>query len=117
MSRSPDNGAYRTHVTIQALSEDADALGQLVETWTTVATLWARKRQATGGERQNAVQAKAVAEYVLETWHPRSLVTVTPSHRCLIDGVPYGISLVDNLGDRNETLLIYVTRQVLPVES
>lgn len=117
MSPPPNTGSYRTKALIQALTETADALGQMVQTWDTVATVWGRRRQTTGGERANANQQKALADYVFETWHPQSLVTITASHRVLINGLPLGISRVENVGDRNETALLYLTDQALPAES
>ena len=111
-------GDRRTRVRIQQMTEASDSYGQLQpDPWSTVATVWCLKRALTGREATNAQQTKATVAFVLETWHPRSLVDVTPAMRCVVDGKPYGISWVDDVDGRHETLRIYCTQPVLPPET
>lgn len=112
-----DFGMRRTPVTIQALTETADPLGQLLKIWTDVCIVWCLKRALSGRELLNASQTKSVAEFVLETWYPQSLVTLTAQHRLLIGGVVHGISWTNNVDDLNETILIYCTAPLVPVEA
>jgi SPP1 family predicted phage head-tail adaptor len=105
-------GDRRTKVAIQAETRVNDAFGQPIPTWATVATVRARKRQLTGREVFHANSIDALADFVLETHWPQTLVTVTETMRCLIDGVYFSISRVDNLEDANRTLLIYITKSL-----
>jgi SPP1 family predicted phage head-tail adaptor len=106
-------GPRRTKVQIQAETLTPDALNQLIPSWTTIATVRGLKRDLSGDEVTNASQTKAIADSVIETWYLPS-ITVTPAHRLLINGAQLGIRRVVNVEDKNETLLIYCTGQIVP---
>ena len=110
-------GEYRTPFAVQALSQTPDSVGQPQPQWATVANLWGRKRGLSGTEATNALQTKAVVSFVVETRHPRSLVTIDPTMRLLVDGSIYGIEWTNDVDDRHETLLIFCKQQVTPAGS
>lgn len=114
MSKRP--GERRTHATFQAITETADALGQFQPTWSTIATAWCLKRQLSAREILATQQLQASADFVLETWVLPSL-PITPQHQVVINSQAYGISRVDNLDDRNETMRIYCAITVTPEEA
>jgi head-tail adaptor len=103
-------GDRRTSVTVQAETRAKDAFNQPIPTWSTVATLWCRKRQLSGREIFHAQSQDAIVHSVLETQWPQSLVTIDEKMRCLIDGIYYGIAWFDNVDNANHTLLIYITK-------
>lgn len=58
-----DPGQLDQRVTLQSVSSTTDAGGGRVETWATVATLWANVRPLSGRERLQADQIESPANY------------------------------------------------------
>ena len=58
---------YRHRGTIQRLGTTLDSRGQRVETWSTVATVFYRRTDATGGEVIRGRQMAAESTHLIET--------------------------------------------------
>ena len=99
-------GRMRHRVTIQRLTQAQDALGQATDTWTDVATVWARMRPRTGQERY--VESGEHAELSHEVLM-RHGVSVTVEDRLLYDGRYFDIESVINYHERDRFLLLMVS--------
>lgn len=75
-------------VVIQTFSEERDAAGQPVKTWSTFATVWAEKRDMRGSERFDAQQ---IVDDEVATFVIRWLAGVTAEMRVVADGRTYEI--------------------------
>lgn len=93
-----------TRVAIQSYTATRDATGGEVETWATVATLWAQVRATGGGERY--INQQIVAQ-VTHTVSLRYTAGITPKMRVLIGSRVLDIQQVQNVDERNiETRLL-----------
>lgn len=108
-------GRRRTPVRLQLNTPTRDRLGQTQPHWATVATLWGYLRPATGRELAVAGQQNATLSHVVETRWPGDLVTVTPLLRLQVGASRYlNITWVDNVEQRNRTLMIGCVERALP---
>ena len=78
-----DAGSLDQRVTLQSLGYTTDAGGGRVETWTTVATVWAHVRPMSGRERLQADQLESPANYKVTI---RRRTDVTAAKRILWQG-------------------------------
>jgi SPP1 family predicted phage head-tail adaptor len=83
---------------IQSRTLTPNAYGEQIETFTTLATVWAGKLELSGQEQLLAqqVSAETIIKYRIR-W--RSDVTATC--RLVVDGVTYGIQYIAELGRRD----------------
>ena len=72
-------GRLRHRITIQTRTQTQDAYGQPSDTWSTLATVWARIEDARGNERLAALQVRAEVSRMVTI---RYLSTVT--ERCRV---------------------------------
>lgn len=93
-------GTLDRRLTLQSLSTAPDSVGQPVETWTTVATLWGRIMPMPSGERFAAQQITGKA---MTTFRIRYRDGVTVKYRMLFDGKTWDINDVRLVG-RKEAL-------------
>lgn len=112
---SSRTGQRRTRVEVQANTPSADEVGQLRESWATVATLSGFVRPATGKEIPlGGGQLTSLLWHVVETRWPGALVTVTPQHRLLINGRHFDVTWASNVSERNKDLFIGCTERLAP---
>lgn len=83
-----DAGKLDQRVTLQSVSSTTDAGGGRVETWATVATLWASVRPMSGRERLQADQLESPANYRVTI---RRRTDLTTDKRILWKGKPLNI--------------------------
>ena len=84
-------GQLNRRVTIQQLSSGQDALGQPVQTWTTVTTLWAHILHSSGLE---TIKANAEMSVVRASVRVRYTRQITTGMRVVADGFTYNIVAV-----------------------
>ena len=98
-------GKLNKRVTIKSLGTTQDALGEIVPTWSTHATVWASVVDITGkefiaaGSTQNSVQTKIAIRY---------LSTVKPAMRVYYGSDIYNIEAV--LGQDKKSLVLMCVR-------
>lgn len=90
-------GRLDRRVSLQSRTLTQDAQGQNVETWSTLAQVWARKVDAAGREYFAAQGVQAEANSVFEIRY-RSDVTVL--HRLVYDGLQHDIVRIEEIGRR-----------------
>jgi|ERR1051326_415440 SPP1 family predicted phage head-tail adaptor len=74
-SSTPSVGAKNHRITIQQATQSQDSRGASVLTWpgTTIATLWAEKRETAGGEGVVAEQLFATRTVTYTVWYRTDL--------------------------------------------
>lgn len=96
-------GNRRTLITIQRLTEEADAIGGTVKTWSTFATVWAERMPLSGREffAAQAVQAESTVKFRIH--HVPGL---TPKMRLIDSDTIYDISSVPPPDRKGETVIM-----------
>jgi len=84
-------GLLLNRVTIQKHQRIKDAAGQYIESWVTVAQVWANIRHLNGSE---SIKANAVTSVVNASIRVRSRTEVDASCRVLHDGKTYDVEAV-----------------------
>lgn len=96
-----NSGNLNDRVIVQQVAITADGFGGIVETWTTLGTVWADVRAPRGAERAitAAAQELATVDYIVRC---RYLPGLSPAnHRIIHDGRTLDIlSVVDPTGRR-----------------
>jgi len=97
-------GELRHHVTIQRNTATAqDNYGQVVESWTTIATRWASIRPVSGDEAEEGKQVKAKATHEIKLRH---LADITTKDRAKLGSRSFNIYSIINTEEKNkETVL------------
>lgn len=90
-------------IVIQSATETRDDYGAVVQTWTTFATVWARKRDIRGSEQFDVQQVNPrIAATFLIYW----LSGITEKMRISYDGQYWDIRSINEIG-RREGLELY----------
>lgn len=96
-------GPLDRRIVIKAPVTTSDAMGGPVVTYTTLATVWAEKKDTGGREFMAAQQVNAE---VTTQFRIRYRSDVTPEHRVTCDGLDYDILYVNELGRRDGLMLM-----------
>jgi SPP1 family predicted phage head-tail adaptor len=93
------SGPMQHRINLQRLTRTADASGQPVETWATVATVWAQVKQLSATERAARLQTSAEETRVFRIRADRRYATVSPGGwRVLWRGRAYDLTGVVEVG-------------------
>lgn len=98
-------GDLRHRVTIQSVSEAQNSIGEIIETWGTFATVWARVDPLSG---RQLLAANQLDEPVSARLRMRYLAGVTGKMRVVYSGTTYnirGAPMVDAMKSEIELLL------------
>ena len=101
-------GDLRHRVTIQATTAVQDSSGSYPESWSDVATVWARMRPISGREFFAAEQAQSEVTHEVTIRFRRG---ISPANRLLFDGRVFDIGAVINADERNEWMILYCTER------
>lgn len=97
-------GLLNSRVTIQQLAAGQDALGQPVQTWSDVATVWANIRHSSGVEN---IKSDAEMSVVRASIRIRYKTGITTGMRAVSGGVSYDImSVLPDMGGKEYTDLV-----------
>ena len=104
------SGMLRHRVIIQTKSSTRNALGERLDSWTEVATVWGNVRPVTGAEILRSDTEISTTDYLIRI---RYRSDVTTSHRVqLEDGTTLDIQrVIDVNGRKRETELSCVARK------
>ena len=88
-------------ITLQraTITQNRDS-GENIETWATLATVWASRRRASARETLAAAELSAVVTDVFECRWDSSWSDLDPMDRLVYDGRTYMIESVDEIGRR-----------------
>lgn len=96
-----------TPIELQRAESVQDEAGQMVDTWATYATEYAKVEPLVGREYFAAASSfDRVPVKVTIRWRP----DVTPRDRLVIDGEAFAVDSVQNIKMRNRELLLFATR-------
>ena len=84
-------------LTLQRKTTTQDTYGEPIETWATIATVWAEKKDLRGSELFAAQQFMAGVETIFKI---RYRVGMTPLDRVVCEGETYDVSAVIEIGRR-----------------
>lgn len=101
-------GNLRHEVAIQSRSTSQDEFGQPVETWSTVATVWASIDPISGREFIGKSGEAAQVSHRVVMRH----TAVTPAHRILFGSRVFDVQHVGNYRERNEFLELLCAERV-----
>lgn len=96
-------------LTLQARTQTADATGQLLETWSDVARVWASVRPLAGRELLLAKQAQARLSHRITILYRAG---ITPTMRAVMGSRVFHFESVINRDEANEELLIEAVETV-----
>lgn len=93
-------GRRDRRIQVQGKTVAHNDAGEEVESWTTLATVWAEKKENGGNERFTAAQfvGKQVTTFRF-SWH-NAVKVVTVEHRIVFDGREFDIEAVREIGRR-----------------
>lgn len=105
-------GRMRFRVQIQQRSTSLDSYGQVADSWSTLATVWADCRTMSGKEfrESGAIQAENTVEFLCR-W-PFDQWTPAAELRIVFRDVQYDVISSMNKGERNRELLFVCRRGV-----
>jgi SPP1 family predicted phage head-tail adaptor len=99
-------GRLDRQITLQSVSVVQDDLGQPIETWTNVATVWAERESQSATKRFAAQQRFAEVDIVWRIrWYPWAPDVRPDTHRVVYQGRPFNVLGAVELG-RKEGLHI-----------
>jgi SPP1 family predicted phage head-tail adaptor len=93
-----DAGALDARVAILRATSTPNALNEPVDTWSTLATVWADARPVSDGERWAAGQTLADQAVRFTVRWSTMAASITPKDRLLYQGRTYDIQGIKNLG-------------------
>lgn len=93
-------GALDSRITIQRATMVENSVGELVPTWSTIATLPASKVDIPDGERWRAAEVSATVTTRFQIRWNAITATLSPKDRIVCDGRTYDVHHVKELGRR-----------------
>lgn len=104
-----DGGKFDRRITIQSRTLTQSAMGDVVETWVTVATVWARLMSSKGREFYSGGVPLGVTDAGFQIRYSSAVSAMDQTWRIIYDGQPYDVSAVDEIG-RKAYLMIMCKR-------
>lgn len=101
-------GKLDRRITLQGLTQTQGEYGELIDTWTDVATVWAN---AYAGAGKEFVAARQVNAEVSMQFQIRWLAGVSATMRILYDGAYYDIVSLSEVGRRERLNIFAKARQ------
>jgi len=105
-------GQLRHRITIERATLTQNAFGEQVQTWATLATVWARVEPITGKERYAAMQTQSDIDNRILVRYQSALTALAPNDRITWDSKTYDIRSVVNTEQRNIQLEIFATQHI-----
>jgi SPP1 family predicted phage head-tail adaptor len=92
------SGPMTARLAIQSVTRTTDAAGQAVETWATVATVWAQVKQLSATERAARPQTAAEETRVFRVRRAAAWTPGPGTHRVVWSGRAYDVTGVVEIG-------------------
>jgi SPP1 family predicted phage head-tail adaptor len=103
-------GKLRRQVTIQSRSQAQNAIGEMTDTWSNFATVYAAVEPVEpGGEQIQAEQVNAQHRIMVTM---RYIAGITPRMRVAYGSRTFNVQAVTNVEERNEQLVLTCTEQL-----
>lgn len=95
-----DAGRLDRRIVIQRATTAADSFNEPVQTWATLATVWAMAKPVSDGERQRAGETLADKQYRFTVRWSYDVSDVDPRDRVVFDGRTFDIIGAKEIGRR-----------------
>lgn len=106
-------GPKTRRIVLQAPTEVVDAVGDVVPSWTTLATVWASIEPLRGEERYLAQQVQATVTHRIRIrWSATLSASLTPKCRATYGSRVFDIGSVADLQTQRRELELMVTERV-----
>ena len=105
-------GQLRHRVKFQRATDADNAVGEPVQTWATLATVWARVEATAGKERFAAMQVQADVDSRIVCRYSSVLDDLAPDDRATWNGMTFDIKSVINTEGRNIELQVFVRQHI-----
>ena len=99
----------KVSIVVQRATSTSDNMGGFTNSWATLATLSGTFLSLQGRENFSDDSTKVVSTHFFQCKYPTS-VTITEKDRVSYNGSYYQISFLDNLAEKNITLIIYLKK-------
>ena len=103
-------GRFNRRIDLQRATTAQDETGQPVETWSTLASVWASWRRASARETLAAAEVAAAVTDVFETRWYSGVADLNPKDRLVYAGRTYDIVEVAEIGRREGLRIAGVAR-------
>jgi SPP1 family predicted phage head-tail adaptor len=105
-----DIGKLSKRVAIQSQTITRNDVGEAIETWATIKTVYASIKPLSAREllRADQLQATATTRMIMRD----NGVTIKPSYRILWDSRIYDINAINNIDERGHTIELLCTEHV-----
>lgn len=94
-------GLIRQRITIESATEAANATGELIPTWSALATRWASVEPLQGRERFAAQQVQPETDHRIRLRYDTALTGLKPKMRVKFETRVFDVLAVLNLEERN----------------
>ena len=101
----------RTRVNVQRPATAADAVGQRLPTWETVAQRWGELIQRQGREQEGSAMI-SVATWELRIRYESAFAAMTPKWRITTPTQTFDVEALNNVGNRNRDLRLTLTEVI-----
>lgn len=103
-------GDLDRRIAIERATETQDDFGEPIQTWATLATVWASKEDIRDTERFMAQQVGAEVTTRFQIRYSATVASVNPKDRVVYDGRVYDIAGVKEIGRREGLEITAVAR-------
>lgn len=117
MAQAAPAGARNRRITLQRSVTSTNALGEAVDTWFDIATVWAQRQDATGAERVRADQEQAQTTKFFTILWSAQWSDLTPKDRLIYEGRAYNIRAISEIGLHYQLVLEAFASSDVPVIS
>lgn len=102
-----DVGGWKNRITIKRLTQAQDAYKDVIPTWVTVGTYWAKIEPASGGEKVVASQLRADVSHKVTMGYQGAATVIVPTMRIHLGSRIFNIVSVLDDEERHITLTLY----------
>lgn len=105
-------GALRQRVTFQTATITQNSVGEPVNSWSNIGTVWARVEPLAGKERFAAMQQQADVDYRITCRYSSTVAALAPEDRATWNGKTFDIKSVLNTETRDRELQVFVREHI-----
>lgn len=98
-----ESGKLRNKLFLQSSTESRDAIGGVTDSWATIATVYGSIVRKSDKEM---IESDRLTQTVTHTIRIRYYAGVTPSYRLLFGSRVFSIIKVNDMGERNRTMVL-----------
>jgi SPP1 family predicted phage head-tail adaptor len=105
-------GRLRHRVTIERATDAANSMGEPIQTWATLATVWASVEPTAGNEKFASMQVQGEVDTRIVCRYQDALATLAINDRVVFNSINFDIKSVLNKDWRNRQLEIFAKQHI-----